>query len=256
MSLLDLVHKEVGKEPWYHPLVESLYLYPEDSYPPTELCKMIFIGAPKDYNWSQEVMNAAHYILWRTNVRMNPFLDKPSLTDNPLVLRSDLTLLEVDAIVNPINEKGLGCFKPHHHCVDNLIHRAAGPALRQACKALLKGKTLEPSECFVTKGFAIPAPYIVHALGPIYANHSKSEAGRLLVATYVNAIRAAIDQGCTSLAFPSISTGLSGFPKDEARPLVLQAIQPYLKSIQIVLATWGEDDTKGYLQLFSFPPFQ
>lgn len=256
MTLLDLVHKEVGKEPWYHPLIESLYLYPEDSYPPTELCKMIFIGAPADYNWSQEVMNATHDILSRTNGRKNPFLDNPSLKTSPLVLRGDLTLLEVDAIVNPINEKGLGCFQPHHRCVDNLIHRSAGPALRQACKAVLKGRTLEPSECFVTKGFALPASYIVHALGPIYANHSKVEAGRLLQATYVNAIRAALDQGCTSLAFPSISTGLYGFPKEEARPLVLRAIQPYLSSIRIVLATWGEEDTRGYLHLLSFPPFQ
>lgn len=93
-------------------------------------------------------------------MRRNPVTHVPS----PLisfssfqVIQADISSLSVDAIVNPINSQGLGCFLPNHRCVDNIIHRRAGPRLRALCKWHLGGKTVKTGEAFGTRGCALPA---------------------------------------------------------------------------------------------------
>lgn len=212
-----------------------------------EDCKNLFIGAPADHCWSVLVLKTAHELLVQTRV---PVINVDHVsTLNPTIYPGDICVLGVDAIVNPVNAQGLGCFIPDHKCVDNLIHRGAGPALRAECVSILKGATLKPSEVFMSNGWALPASYIIHALGPIYASHSPDEASRLLAKTYTASLDLALYNGFKSIAFPSISTGIFGFPKAKARPIVLDAIRPYLPHIQIVLVTWGREDTEGYTRL-------
>ncbi len=136
------------------------------------------------------------------------------------IVRSDITGMEVDAIVNAANtalRMGGG--------VCGAIFRAAGAArLQAACDALAP---IQTGEAVITPGFALPAQYVIHTAGPVYQGGTSGEAG-LLRACYLNSLRLATDHRCKSIAFPLISSGIYGYPKTEALQIAIQAIQDYL----------------------------
>ncbi len=137
------------------------------------------------------------------------------------IVRQDITKMEVDAIVNAANtdlQMGGG--------VCGAIFKAAGAAqLQAACDKLAPIKT---GEAVITPGFNLPAKFIVHAAGPVYQHWNKEQNEQHLRAAYTNSLKRAVENKCESIAFPLISSGIYGYPKDEALQVAALAIQDFL----------------------------
>lgn len=136
------------------------------------------------------------------------------------IVRQDLTKMKVDAIVNAANPSLLG-----GGGVDGAIHKAAGPKLKEACRALHGAHTAEAK---MTPGFRLKARYVIHTVGPIYqdGHHHEKE---LLAACYTNCLELANTHHLKSIAFPLISSGAYGYPKKEALSVATTSIETFLK---------------------------
>jgi len=143
------------------------------------------------------------------------------------LVQGDITKLHVDAIVNAANNRLLG-----GGGVDGAIHRAAGKELLEACKPL---KGCATGKAKITKGFRLPAHYVIHTVGPIYAHHSVEEAAELLHSAYYESLKLAEKFKCNTLAFPNISTGVYGYPKIEAARIAINAVKGFAKGDAIHL---------------------
>lgn len=129
------------------------------------------------------------------------------------VLRADITTLALDAIVNAANQRLLG-----GGGVDGAIHRAAGPRLLEACRAIPEvrpGVRCPTGESRITPGFDLPARYVIHAVGPVWSGGGAGEP-ELLASCYRGALALAAERGCRTIAFPAISCGVYGYPVREA----------------------------------------
>lgn len=142
--------------------------------------------------------------------------------------RGDITTLAVDAIVNAANSKLLGCFIPGHHCIDNAIHTFAGVQLRLECAGLMEaqGHDEPTGQAHITGAYNLPARHILHTVGPIVENGRPSRRQReQLASCYTSCLDLAAEQGLHSVAFCSISTGVFGFPIEEAAPVAVTAVR-------------------------------
>ncbi len=140
------------------------------------------------------------------------------------VVTSDITRLEVDAIVNAANCGLLG-----GGGVDGAIHRAAGKELLDACLRLveqLPGKRGITGQAYLTEAGKLHCKYVIHTPGPVYRDGKHSEA-ELLANCYENSLRLADEKGCTSIAFPCISTGVYGYPIEEAAEIAVKTVQSF-----------------------------
>lgn len=156
----------------------------------------------------------------------------------------DITKLHVDAIVNAANETLLG-----GGGVDGAIHSAAGPDLLAECKTLGGCRT---GEAKITKGYNLPAKYVIHTVGPIYNTDRNVE--KLLSNCYTNSLKLAVENNIYSIAFPGISTGVYGYPKKEAARIAIQAVLSFLKNspkdIKVIFVSFSEGDFNIYKNLF------
>ena len=170
-------------------------------------------------------------------------IDKKTLDDtNKMsirVIQADITTINVDAIVNAANSTLLG-----GGGVDGAIHRAAGPDLLKECRTLNGCGT---GEAKITKGYDLTASHVIHTVGPVWHGGDKGEA-ELLRNAYSNSLKLAKENNISSMAFPAISTGIYGYPKDQAAKIAVETVREFLKDndMEVIFVTFGDEDEKLY----------
>lgn len=162
------------------------------------------------------------------------------------IIQGDITQLAVDAIVNAANESLLG-----GGGVDGAIHRAAGPKLLEECRALGGCPT---GEAKLTKGYDLPARYVIHTVGPVWHGGERNEPN-LLARCYRNSMQLALDHNLKSIAFPSISTGVYRFPIEAASQIALRIILDFIATDEsaprVVVVCFSETDLNVYRQTYA-----
>lgn len=157
------------------------------------------------------------------------------MADSIRILRTDITKLEVDAIVNAANERLLG-----GGGVDGAIHRAAGPLLLDACKQISEvkpGVRCPTGEARITPGFDLPAKYVIHTVGPVWHGGGANER-ELLASCYRQSLELAAESGVKTIAFPAISCGVYGFPVDQAAKIAVETVRGRAGSIAVTLVAF------------------
>jgi O-acetyl-ADP-ribose deacetylase len=163
------------------------------------------------------------------------------VNDRMQISEGDITKLAVDAIVNAANQSLLG-----GGGVDGAIHRAAGPELLGACRTLGGCPT---GQAKITRGYRLPAKFVIHAVGPRYRDGAHGEPA-LLASCYVESLKLAVANGVRSIAFPAISCGIYGYPIPDAARIAVRTVGEFLagdQSIgQVLFVCFGRDVLEAY----------
>ena len=169
------------------------------------------------------------------------------------IIQGDITTLAVDAIVNAANEMMLG-----GGGVDGAIHDAAGDELFKACLKVPEvrpGVRCPTGEARITLGLNLPAKFVIHTVGPIYRDGQHGEPEKL-AACYRNSLALAAENGCKSIAFPCISTGVFGYPIEDAAKIAVREVENFLtqrrkdaEEMEVIFCCFSEQDKRVYEKL-------
>ena len=177
----------------------------------------------------------------------------PSPSDPRLRLwRGDITTLATDAVVNAANSQMLGCWVPGHHCIDNAIHTFAGVQLRIECARIMEvqGHEEPTGRAKITPAYNLPAKHVIHTVGPIANGHPTNLHREQLASCYTSCLDLAAENGLRSIAFCCISTGVFGFPQEEAAVIAMRTVREWLESnasdMTAVFDVFGSDDEQLY----------
>lgn len=160
------------------------------------------------------------------------------------VLQGDITKVSADAIVNAANTSLLG-----GGGVDGAIHRAGGPAILDECRKIrARQGALKVGAAVYTTAGSLPAKYVIHTAGPVWNGGNKGEA-ELLEASYINSLKLVVELGCHAVSFPNISTGIYGYPKDQAASIAVNTICAFLKAnpalhLKVILVCYDREHFK------------
>ncbi len=166
------------------------------------------------------------------------------------IIQGDITTLAVDAIVNAANQVMLG-----GGGVDGAIHDAAGDELFEACLKVPEvrpGVRCPTGEARITPGFKLPAKFVIHTVGPVYRDGQHGEPEKL-ASCYRNSLSLAVENGCQSIAFPCISTGIYGYPKEAAAQIAVREVKAFLAAKNAEIAK-GEDVPQNGRAVAPRPP--
>jgi O-acetyl-ADP-ribose deacetylase (regulator of RNase III) len=168
---------------------------------------------------------------------------KKNLGQKIEIVRGDITKLDVDAIVNAANTSLLG-----GGGVDGAIHRAAGPELLAECRTL---GSCRPGEAKITRGYHLPARFVVHTVGPVWKGGEHHEP-EMLVNCYLSSLQLAVENGIKTIAFPAISCGAYGYPIPDAAQIAVKTTRDFLATNdridKVTFVLWGEDVYDAYRQ--------
>jgi O-acetyl-ADP-ribose deacetylase len=168
---------------------------------------------------------------------------KKNLNDKIAIIQGDITKLDVDAIVNAANTTLLG-----GGGVDGAIHRAAGPELLAECRTLGGCK---PGEAKLTRGYRLPARFVIHTPGPVWHGGQRGEP-KILANCYRSSLQLATENGIKTIAFPAISCGAYGYPIPDAATIAVKTARDFLetedKIDKVIFVLWGEDIYNAYSQ--------
>ena len=180
----------------------------------------------------------------------------PCKEDEELYLwQGDITRLAADAIVNAANSQMLGCFRPNHSCIDNIIHTMAGVELRLKCAELMEAQGCEEpaGAAKITPAYNLPCKFVLHTVGPIVDGALTEEHCRLLASSYRSCLELAQEKGLSSIAFCCISTGVFGFPQREAAKIAVQTVRQWKmerkSSIKVIFNVFKDSDLAIYRNL-------
>ena len=149
------------------------------------------------------------------------------------IIKGDITTLACDVIVNAANTSLLGGGR-----VDGAIHRAAGPELLAECRTL---NGCRAGEAKISKGYKLPARFVIHTVGPVYYEHTPAEAEKLLTSCYEKSLNLAKENGLKTIAFPLISAGVYGYPQKDAIKVAIETIKLHQDDFdEITLVLFGE----------------
>ena len=181
-----------------------------------------------------------------------------SPTDSRLRLwRGDITTLAVDAIVNAANSQMLGCWVPGHHCIDNAIHTFSGVQLRLECARIMEAQGHEEptGRAKITPAYNLPAKRVIHTVGPIAGGVPTDLQREQLASCYRSCLDIASESGLSSIAFCCISTGIFGFPQEEAARIAVSTVREWLdghgSDMAVVFNVFSQEDEAMYRELLA-----
>lgn len=227
-----------------------------ESYDELKRLYKALVNIRMPYSISEDILNLEDEYL-------NLELEEKEITDvntlkeiesNIILWQGDITTLKCDVIVNAGNNQGLGCFNHNHICIDNVIHTNAGMRLRLECNDILKGKEIPNGEIIVCNAYNLPSKKVITTVGPQVSASVTKQNEIDLSNCYKNSLKYAITHGYNSITFPSISTGLFGYPIEKAKVIsydsVKEILSKYETNIKVIFNVFSESDYNEYKQLF------
>lgn len=179
--------------------------------------------------------------------------------DRLALWKGDISRLRIDAIVNAANDQLLGCFQPLHNCIDNVIHSAAGPLLRQDCHSIMdiQQHLEQTGDAKITRAYNLPSRFVLHTVGPIIGNEGVSDFQRIQLASCYRSCLALADYlgNIRTVAFPCISTGVFNFPREMAMEIAILTVTEWLGNNRhhferVIFNVYLQEDLDGYIQAF------
>ena len=167
------------------------------------------------------------------------------------LIKGDITKITCDAVVNAANSSLLG-----GGGVDGAIHRAGGPEILEGCRKIAARQGgCKTGEAVITTAGKLPAKYVIHTVGPVWNGGADGEDEKLRNC-YINSLNLAIENGCKTVAFPNISTGVYGFPKERAARIAVSAAEEFIQNLsigKIIFVCFDDENYKLYQNLLTSP---